>query len=160
MRNIFLTLSALWVIGLFSCRKDSEKSFSDTPQITYKGISNSRINFFDTGVACNITLEFTDGDGNIGRKEDSVITIQDFRSDTLYKSYQYPFPIIGSEFRDHKWLEGTVRITLNTVFFTPRLDSLHLAEKKDTLYFKIYLKDEAGNRSNTVQTATIYMHGD
>jgi len=160
MRNIFLALPAFIILGLFACRKDSGKSFSDEPQITYKGISNNRINFFDTGVACNITLDFTDGDGNIGHTEDSVITIQDYRSDTLYRSYLYPFPVIGDEFRDHKWLEGTVLITLNTVFFTPRLDSLHLAEKKDTLYYKIFIKDEAGNVSNTVKTDTIYVRGD
>ena len=159
MRNLLFALSAFIILGLFACRKDSGKSFSDEPQITYKGISSNQINFFDTGVACNITLDFTDGDGNIGHTEDSVITVQDYRSDTLYKIYQYPFPIIGSEFRDHKWLEGTVLITLNTVFFTPRLDSLHMAEKKDTLYYKIFITDEAGNVSNTVQTDLIYMHG-
>ncbi len=160
MHNKLFTLLAFVILGFPACRKDTGKSYPDEPQITYKGISNNQINFFDTGAVCNITFDFTDGNGDIGRTEDSAITIMDYRSDTLYRIYQYPFPVIGNEFRDHEWLEGSALITLHSVFFTPRLDSLHMAERKDTLFYKINIKDQAGNTSNTIETETIYVRGD
>lgn len=156
MRRLFITFFILVIIG-FSCQKTPENPYPDEPQIYYNGVSQTHKNIFDSANVV-IRLGFNDGTGDIGVKEvDSCITLTEYRSGIVFRSFQYGFPRISKEYRIDPWIEGTIDISLQPAFFTPRLDSLHLAEGKDTLYYEIFLKDEAGNKSNIVATDTIYI---
>lgn len=120
-----------------------------------------RINLNDTAAKVLIELKFTDGDGNLGNSEDPTeesIFIKDSRdtSQKLY-SYTYPFPYIPQYMRPSGGgLEGFISINLGKEYFSIT-DSLHLALRKDTLYFRIYIEDEGKVRSNILQTDTLYL---
>lgn len=160
MRSLQFIFFVMMIMGLLSCEKETDPQYPDEPQIYYNGISNTHKNIFDSSNVI-IRLGFNDGDGDLGNKEnDSCITLTEYRSDTIYNSFPYGFPLIGKDYRSHSWLEGSFTITLQPAYFIPRPDSLHTKEGKDTLYYKIYITDEAGHRSNEIQTDTIYIFND
>jgi hypothetical protein len=103
-------------------------------------------------------LKFTDGDGDIGRdpkQEMQSLYITDSRDST--KVYPYPFPFIDDNMRPSDGgLEGFITIKLGRQYFNVT-DSLHIALGKDTLHWDIYIKDEAGHKSNVVSTDPIYI---
>jgi len=153
-----LLISGLMMVSIYSCVKKKEKNYPDEPQIYYEGINNDVVHFFDSASSVGIRFRFTDGDGNLANIEgDSAIYIADYRSDTLYASYSYPMPVIPPELRSGKALEGRVTVTLTQNYFLPRFDSLHVEARKDTLVLKLYIEDEAGNKSNEIETGTIYI---
>jgi len=153
-----LLIFGLILAGICSCVKKKEKNYPDEPQIYYEGINNNVVHFFDTASALNIRFRFTDGDGNIANVDgDSAVYVTDLRSDTVYARYTYPMPVISTDLRDGKELEGKVTVRLTQNYFLPRFDSLHVRDKKDTLVMKLYIEDEAGNKSNEIVTDTIYI---
>jgi hypothetical protein len=120
-----------------------------------------RVDLNDTAAKVLIELKFTDGDGDIGRDESMSkrnIFIKDSR-DTSSQSYtyQYPFPYIPPYMRPTGGgLEGFIAINLGKQYFSIT-DSLHLALRKDTLQYTIYVEDEAQRRSNLVYTDSLYI---
>jgi hypothetical protein len=57
---------------------------------------------------------------------------------------------------DDGGLEGFITISLDKRYFSIS-DSLHLALRKDTLTWKIYIQDDAGHKSNVVSSEPIYL---
>lgn len=157
MRKYLFAAVVLGFIAMVSCKK-TNPNYPDEPQIYYTGISSKKVSFFDTNLVFNIGVRFEDGDGDLGLVEnDSTVYLLDYRSDTLYQRYAYPFPVIGDAYRRNKWLEGSFAISLSSAYFIPRLDSVHFAERKDTMVFRIYIEDTSGNKSNIITTDTIYI---
>lgn len=169
MQRKFLILLFFSALIVSACIKEPQNPYPKEPQIYYKGLSNNNVNFFDTGYACIIHLSFNDGDGDLGRSasdSDTVVTLMDYRSDTLFRTFTYPFPYIDQDVRKYSWIYGGFDISLLAAYFTPRTDAAHSYIDpvthqnvgRDTLYFKVFITDEAGNNSDTVQTEPIYMH--
>ncbi len=159
MRSILITITILLLVGMYSCKKETNPNFPNEPQIYYNSISQRTVDFFDTNTRVIINCGFNDGDGNIGTTGDSTITLLDYRSDTLFRMYKFNFPVIPKDYRKNVWLQGTFTVQLNSnLYFTPRLDSVHLQSKKDTIVYKIFIQDEAGNVSDTVSTDSVYVY--
>lgn len=158
-RQIFLLLGLL-VLLISSCTKEP-KDYPPEPQIYYQTMTPKQVDLNDTNTKVIIELKFTDGDGNIGNSEgmtEQSIFLKDSRdtSSQTY-TYQYPFPYIPPYMRpSNGGLEGFIAINLGKQYFSIT-DSLHLALRKDTLYYTIYVEDEAKNRSNLITTDTVYI---
>lgn len=156
-RQIFLLFSL--ALFLVSCTKQP-KDYPPEPQIYYQSITPRLLNLNDT-TSVVIQLTFTDGDGDIGRDRAETtksIFLKDSRdtSSALFTISQ-PFPFIDDYMRPTKGgLEGYLTIRLGKQYFSIA-DSLHLALRKDTLHYNIYIKDDAGNISNVVQTDPLYL---
>jgi len=157
--SIILILSL--VVLLASCTKEPNW-YPDEPQIYHLSTRPNTINLNDTAGRVTIELKFTDGDGDIGRdsKEETYsIYVRDSRDTVTSQDYtfRYPFPYIEDYMRPKKGgLEGFVTLNLDRNYFSVK-DSLHLALRKDTVAFKIYIRDDAGHVSNIAETTPIYI---
>lgn len=156
-RQIFLLFSL--ALFLASCTKQP-KDYPPEPQIYYQSMTPGLLDLNDT-TSVVIQLTFTDGDGDIGRDRAETtksIFLKDSRdtSSALFTISQ-PFPYIADYMRPTKGgLEGFITIRLGRQYFSIT-DSLHLALRKDTLHYNIYVKDDAGNMSNVIQTDPLYL---
>lgn len=161
------TFLLLVTVAFSGCYKEPE--FSATPSIEFDDISKAiRIDQF-TGAnkdSVTISIKFQDGDGDLGLNNEEIAAAQ------LIEDYNYvvrvfrkergnfvefePFiPYSGFFFRlnnDDKPspIEGTLDYSIDFPHpFTP---------KRDSVQFQIYLKDRAGNISNTIETETIVLN--
>lgn len=155
-------LSALLLPGLMlmaSCKKE-RKTFPPEPELTHVSTTPNRIDMFDSMSETYILVHFTDGDGDIGtdpNEETRSIFIKDSRDTTGGDStFGYPFPYIKPTIRPDGGLEGTFSLRLDRAYYNP-WDSLHLALGKDTMTWDIFVIDDAGNRSNTITSDTIFI---
>ncbi len=108
-----------------------------------------------------ITFSFTDGDGDLGSENNELpdIFITDSRDSVTKPPYSIPF--IGSQGTGNG-ISGEVSIALPTtccIYFPPGsefpLTCLDVPIAFDTLFYTIYIKDRAGNKSNVIQTEVI-----
>jgi hypothetical protein len=160
----FLLLAAIVFSG---CYKEPE--FPETPTIEFQDISKAiRIDQFSGANKDSVTisLKFQDGDGDLGLNSEEISSAQ------LNEDYNYvvrvfrkvrgnlvefkPFiPYSGFFFRLKKDdkpgpIEGTLDYSIDFPHpFTP---------KRDSVQFQIFLKDRAGNISNTIETETIVLN--
>lgn len=159
MKNFLLILFILF-FGLASCNKN-ESEYPKEPQIYYLNTNPDKIRVSDPNQFISIQFRFTDGDQDIANnpdETDSTIFLRDSRdTSTLLYTYVYPMPYISPDLRPNGGLEGMVTLHLSNAYFSPR-DSLHLALGKDTMVWLIYIKDNAGNKSNTIKSDTIYLN--
>jgi len=159
MKRLFFLLPACFIFA-YSCKKDKGKQFPPEPQIYYQSTTPDKVNVRDTASMTTVVFRFTDGDGDIGQStSDTVysIFIRDSRDTTSSDStYAFPFPYIASEIRPNGGLEGLVSLNIGRQYYRV-WDSLHTALLKDTMTWSIYIKDEAGNKSNVITTDTIYV---
>ncbi len=148
------------LIGLFftSCIKDPD--FSTEPRITFSSISRYEFIDFNTQSTeefVDITLLFQDGDGDLGEpsssngnnlryqtyrrtkgKDSLIVDWIEFRFNDLAPESSYVGPLSGDFTHSIKYLDT------DTTF-----------NKSDTIFYKILIKDRAGNVSNTEQTSAV-----
>lgn len=157
--QIFLLLGLITLSA--SCKK-KPGSYPPEPQIYYMGAIPRVVNLEDTAAMVKIDLKFTDGDGDIGRdpnEKQENIYLRDSRdtSTSIDYTFKQNFPYLDDSKRpDGGGLEGFMSISLGRQWFSIS-DSLHLALRKDTLHFDIYIMDDAGHKSNVVSTDPIYI---
>ncbi len=150
-----MTKAVAGILGLvgslmaFSSCEKKEESYSDIPEITYKGMNRTLINVADTAEARDWFLyyDFVDGNGDLGTKFEDV-TMRAFLIDTTTgKDYPFPFPYIAQQDRSgKKYLKGHGEIKLRISEFF-RLSS---GVTRDTAVFSFYIVDESGNKSNVI----------
>ena len=153
--------------GLQSCYQEPE--FSLVPEITFRSIEKEiRVDQF-TGAnkdSVIITLDFQDGDGDLGLSEtekaaaelrgDYNYVVRVFRQrNGVFQEFNPGIPYSGyfPQFRSDGRLgpiEGILSYSIDFPHpFTPRRDSLK---------FEIFIKDVAGNVSNTIETDVIVLN--
>jgi len=137
-------------------------NYSDVPTIEFVAFSNlnmsqSPLNS-DTTI---VTLDFTDGDGDIGFGLDTQgenIFVIDNRTGDFYDRFRVPaIPPQGA----NNGVSGTINmVLLNTCCVFPPQDSIPNCESPsqypdNELSFTIYMTDRAGNKSNEIVTPAI-----
>ena len=144
MRSSQIFLSVIILLFSFSgCKK--EDAISDTPEIEFVSITpNPAIKYQDE---IKITIRYTDGDGDLGENTADVknLFVTDSRNNLTYEFRIRQLAPDGSKII----IQGNLPINLPTQGF---IDDSHTTES--TVY-SIYVKDRAGNQSNTVQTTTL-----
>lgn len=136
------------VFTLVSCNKDE---FTDEPQIKFLRFdANQASNFTQLANQPHIFLEVTDANGDLGFKpgEDTAIiylknVFTNFIDSTLY------FPDLGSSAK--KNFKAEIRIGLFSVLGGRDLP-FNQRPYSDTLFFEVYIKDFAKNKSNVLIT--------
>ncbi len=98
-----------------------------------------------------IRFDFEDGDGNIGFGTNNLF-LKDSR-DTVFVPFM--IPTIPDKFNPSAGLKGIIEVEYQAAFLLLRSDSLHL--ESDTLKWEIYMKDKAGNSSNTITTTQLVL---
>ncbi len=145
MRNILAI--GITCIFLYSCNKDK---FTSVPQIKYKSVSpNAWLNAITPpGAGPVLTIHLTDAEGDFGFEDnkDSAwvyvknMTIPPFNTDS------FKFPNLGSS--GGKNLEADIDIVITDALESSSTPGPHT----DTLFFEVYVKDFAKNKSNVILT--------
>lgn len=157
--KIILVLS---MMALFASCLKKPGSYPPEPQIYHLSTRPNTLNLNDTISTVKIELKFTDGDGDIGtdeKQETQNIYIRSSKDTSTTQDYTYRlnFPYIADYMRPSGGgLEGFFTVNLNKQFFTVS-DSFHLAVRKDTFTWDIYIMDNAGHKSNVVTSDPIYV---
>ncbi|MGC4104216.1 hypothetical protein [Ferruginibacter sp.] len=145
---------ALVALLLSACKKDK---FTTVPQISFKSFSpntwyaNSTVK---PGPMMNIKLTDLEGDFgfNVGKDTSYVyvknLTIPPYNVDSL------EFPVLSST-NLGKNLDVTVSFDLQSG--RGILQGTGIAHRTDTLYFEVYVKDFAKNKSNVVKSDPFYL---
>jgi hypothetical protein len=146
MRNTLLIfLVALIFTG---CKKDK---FTTVPQITFKSVKPntifSSIPFKDQVIPV-LTIGVTDAEGDLGLiegKDTSFVYIKNLLTNDVDSSLLFP-NISAVAVKDFK---ADVLLSLVNII----KPSTRPSPKVDTLYFEVYIKDFAKNKSNVIKTA-------
>ena len=166
-KNGYFILSLFIMACCVACYK--EPVYDIKPEISFKEIRKEiRIDPF-TGAnkdSVIISLNFKDGDGDLGLDEEEKATAEknngynylvkafrrqkgklvEVQSDIPYSGY---FPRLRTDNKIGP-IDGVLDYSLDFPHpFTP---------KKDSIQFQIYLKDRAGNISNTIETKLIILN--
>lgn len=155
--KLIIVVISTCFIFISSCRKPPV--FPDEPQITYKSLRT----FPAPEDSAQLTISFTDGDGDIGvDKEDTLpnlfLTYQLKRNnvwkDTVPVDYKTGDPIpyhyrVNLPTEDRKpSLQGDIMVSMIASYYLTQEDQTWI----DTIRFAVYLKDRALHQSNTVYT--------
>ena len=158
--SLFFVIPLLIVLG---CNKVDP--ISPIPSIEFVSLSKDTIiQGRQINDSLTITLNFEDGDGDIGYEDNAAnIFIKDSRDDFV-KEYASPvIPISGAA----NGVSGEIRILITTLFnvcciYDTGQDPCTpgTTQKYNELTYSIVLEDRAGNRSNEVSTSKILLRCD
>ncbi|MBX9448468.1 MAG: hypothetical protein KL787_01560 [Taibaiella sp.] len=131
---------------------------TNVPLLTDLSVSSDEFHFMDTAGKVLVNFTIWDKDKDFGSEmRDTSVVVQDIRSGEVYRTLVLPMPEIPRDILDKDYLQANVTIPLKSVLFTPRSDTLHTRERKDTLTLNIWVIDEAGHQSNILNTDTFYI---
>ena len=133
----------LFVISLIACEKEDSTHLS--PAIVFESISPLVFNLTNSD-SIVIVISYSDRDGDLGENNPDVhnLFVQDNRNDIEYK---YRIPELSPSGSDIS-IEGTFNIKINGTGITDESSS-------QKVNYTIYVKDRAGNSSNTITTSSI-----
>lgn len=174
LNNISVKLLILFVclLGLNACFK--EPKYSNIPKIGFDRIDiNTNIyKYNDSTSTGSLYINFSDGDGDLGVViRDTLIivgtdtikkfpisgkvfyTIPKYDSIRNYVIDEFTFPEISNIYDGAK--NGFFQLKFKYIFddvFYSKITSSFPSIQKDTINFKIWIKDRAGNQSNVITT--------
>ncbi len=141
---------SLGFLFMVSCGKD--KTYPSTPILKYKSIYPKELSVSDS-VA--ITSEFKDKEGDI-KGEDifwyRVVNLTTPAHTTGFDSLAYPVP----NFPQNNNVGGELILVLK-----PGIDfsvGAMQGSGSDSIYFELFIKDQAGHISDTIHTDTVLVH--
>ncbi len=139
---LFLVAGILWTTG---CKKDDDPFANKVPTIELLSLTPQMVVEFQDSLVFNI--KYRDNDGDLGENNPNVknLFITDNRIGIVYDYRIQQLAPTGSAIA----IEGTLQVVLNSV---ARTDT-SLAQESAT--FSVYVKDRAGNKSNTVTSGAI-----
>ena len=143
MKQLIRFFAVVVFVGFISsCDKD-DKPTSPVPVITFKSISPSNVNQFSDSLV--IEVEYTDGDADLGQNDTEIPNafVTDQRNNIEYK------------FRIRQLAPNDANIAIRGVLdiVVPSVSVSGTTAEQAT--FSVYIKDRAGNQSNTITTTTI-----
>jgi hypothetical protein len=155
--NIRLLLFLLLCfLGIWACKRNTNSAVPAINFVSFEPDSVHSGSFEDT---VKLSFGFTDGDGDLGN-DPATGNYDVFLKDTRDTGTPFPvlrffFPPIPEGARDPvKGLEGKGIIAIQGIFITTRQDTLHMLHG-DTLRYRMWVKDRAGNTSDTITTSQL-----
>ena len=135
----------LIVLLLFACKRDD--ALSVVPTIEFQSISPSIAQEYIDDII--ITISYADEDGDLGENpiynDIDNLFVEDSRNGIVY---HYRIPQLAPN-RNEIAIAGNFNITINGSGITDTSLS------SQQLNYDIYVKDRAGNKSNTITTSSI-----
>jgi hypothetical protein len=157
-------LIAVFLISLASCKKP--KTYPVEPEITFKElVKNTNTQGLDE--SADLTISFTDGDGDIGLAEGDTMPPYNPSSVYYYNFYisffikhngvfeEYPLAIPASQRIPYIYHEGKDKSLTGDIIM--HIDFLGFPFNNDTLRFDAYIYDRALHKSNTITTSEIIL---
>ena len=141
--RFLLILFPLAIIAGHGCKKDVPM-YGSAPEIKFISVVPSVVTQFKDSIV--FTISYQDGDGDLGQNDPNVnnLFIIDNRINIMY-SYRIPqLAPDGAKII----IKGNLTVVLKNTSITDNSFS-------QLAVYSIYLKDRAGNRSNTVLTSAI-----
>jgi hypothetical protein len=151
----FITILLLSLV-LLSCKKDK---YTTAPQISFLSLSPNyynSLNLYTSGPV--LSLQLTDAEGDLGLKpyDDTCfvyvknLSVPDNTGPTpIYETDSIPFPDL-SGITSPKNLNVRMDVELRNIRFSDNPNRPFT----DTIFFEVYVKDFAGNKSNVITTPT------
>ena len=132
----------LIVLLLFACKKDD--ALSVVPALEFQSISPSIAQEYIDDII--ITISYADEDGDLGENSPDIdnLFVEDSRNGIVY---HYRIPQLAPNGNEIA-IEGNFNITINGSGITNSSNS-------QQVNYAIYVKDRAGNKSNTITTSNI-----
>jgi len=132
----------LIILLLFACKKD--ETLSVVPAIEFQSISPSIAQEYIDNII--ITISYADEDGDLGENSPDIdnLFVEDSRNGIVY---HYRIPQLAPNGNEIA-IEGNFNITINGSGITNSSNS-------QQVNYAIYVKDRAGNKSNTITTSNI-----
>ena len=132
----------LWSVIIVSCKKDN--SISTTPEIAFVSVSPSVVKEYKDSIV--FTISYRDGDGDLGENNADAknLFLTDNRNGITYQFRISQLAPTGSSVA----IKGNLNVVLNNTGITN-------ATSSQTVSYNIYVKDRAGNQSNTITTSAI-----
>ena len=141
-----MMLHCFMIFLLSSCSKEEQLATTGNPipLIKLLSVSSKQLKQFKDSLV--ITIEYTDGDGDIGETNPDVndLEIKDQRLSRA--DYYFVKPLTPPDANIK--VKGTIAVQLKNTFL------LGTADSEITIY-EIRLRDRAGNWSNTIKTDVI-----
>lgn len=130
---------------MIACHKD-EAIDSSTPTIELVSVSSTSV---QEGDPLTFRIKYTDGDGDLGENDANAknLFLTDNRVNVTYEYRIQELSPSGSSVI----IRGNLDVKLNTTAITNGSES-------QSVTYSIYVKDRAGNQSNTVTTESITIH--
>ncbi|RAJ05120.1 hypothetical protein LX64_02274 [Chitinophaga skermanii] len=148
MKKLFLLLAV--VIVAYACSKDS--SGDGKPSIAFRSYNMSEIP--NPAPPIVVYLNLKDSDGDI---EDRLFVRLNYFSDggdtITYNFEPFNLPKLGS-YRGSN-INATIEFRPNDTYLNPK-ENMPL----DSVWFSMYVQDNAGNISDTIATPRILIHGE
>ncbi len=139
-------LVTIAILFFTACKKDK---FTSAPQISYKSIGPNVVSLNLPFQAMPVlTIKVTDAEGDLGLTDTdtSKIFIKNLVTGKIDSSLKLP-SLSGATLKN---FEGDILITLDTQIILE--GTTRPSPKTDTLFYEVYIKDFAKNKSNTIKT--------
>ncbi len=130
--------------GLQSCTKEDPITESPVPLLRLISVSSKQLKQFKDSLV--ITIEYTDGDGDIGETNPDIndLEIKDQRLSKADFYFVKPLTPPNANIK----VKGIIAVQIKNTFLLGSADS-------ENTTFELRLRDRAGNWSNSVKTAVI-----
>lgn len=151
MKNILFAAFALVVIGFVMCIRPPD--YPIIPKIEFVRMSKNTMKQGNTSSdSLRLTLSFEDGDGDIGSNDSLNVFLTDTRqSGATPEAFRMPLvPEQGAK----NGISGEISLLVYTTCCLPTCEP-SLNKPVDSLFYDVYIKDRAGNKSNVLRTPLI-----
>lgn len=144
LRNtLYILLLLSGIILIASCKKE-EVEISDVPEIEFVSVTPQNVIEYQDSLV--FTISYRDGDGDLGENGNNIdnFFLTDSRNDVTYKFRIQQLAPDNANIP----IQGDLNIVLqNTAVLN--------GQASESFTYSMYLKDRAGNQSNTVTSSTI-----
>jgi hypothetical protein len=133
---------ALVSLALVSCKEEEE--ISPIPEIEFVSVTPQSVHEYTDSLV--FTISYRDGDGDLGENDPDAenFFLADSRNNVIYK---FRIPQLAPD-NANIIIDGNLNVTLaNTAIID--------GSTSQTFTYSIYVKDRAGNQSNTVTTSSV-----
>jgi len=142
MKKIVLLFLFFVSLLIFSCKKAED--IGPIPEIEFISVTPQSVHEYTESLV--FTIKYRDGDGDLGENDSDAenFFLADSRNNVIYK---FRIPQLAPD-NSSIVIEGNLNVTLAN---TAILDG----SNSQTFTYSIYVKDRAGNQSNTVTTSSV-----
>ena len=151
----YLLVAVIFSVGFISCGKDK---FTSAPQIKFKSITSPYFSNSPNGVNPILIIELTDAEGDFGfeeGKDTSYVYVKNVKAPFKLDSFKFPAALSKALKNNFK---GDIEVNLlgegtGGTSALPGLPTGAARPYRDTIFYEVYVKDFAKNKSNVIRTA-------
>ena len=140
---LLITFYIALALAISDCKKD-KPVYSNTPEIEFVSVAPTTVTQYKDEIT--FTISYNDGDGDLGQNDPNVTNL--FLTDNRINiTYGFRIPQLAPD-NANIIIKGNLSVILKNTGITDGSSS-------QTATYSIYVKDRAGNTSNTITTSAI-----